>query len=381
MGCLAIALLVAASGWSGGIRVESRTGTAARSPDASPLPLESLIEPLAALELQQRGFRGTLAYTPQFLVARSGGRQQLATLHRAAVHGESSLSAISTLRAAQWLALGEVDFSPLNETSPLPSDRSAQGLDPRRPARRFVRSLQSETSVGVRSALSRRLALDLSAAFLADGGLGPDGRRAVPFIAGPKTTATLGWAVDRQATLEGRGELQASRSAAGTALIAGSSLSYLLALDRGIHTGIEGGMAYVHGPTGANALPIVGVSLGATAPGREESVTATFRARIAPAADRYTGTAYGRGQFDGGLEYRANSAVSLSTRLGAGVGLSGAGRGARVSSGEAVALFRLGPLLSLGVGSRAGWTPPSMGGAGLQWTAFATLQAGFKGGG
>jgi hypothetical protein len=279
------------------------------------------------------------------------------------------------------LALGEIDFSPLNEPSPLSSAGTPRDLDPRLPARRFVRALQWETSAGFRNQLSRRLALDVSGAFLADGGLGRNGRRAVPFIAGARTAVALDWAVHRLATLEGREELQASHSAAGTSLIAGTSASYTYFLERGFRVGAEGGAAFVRGPTGTNALPIAGVSLDAIVPLRQESLTATFRARVAPAPDRYTGTAYQRGQFDGGVAYRPAEAWSFSARLGGGVGLSGAGRGARVCSGEAVALFRIGPSLSLGIGSRAGWTPPSNGGAGLQWSAFASLQVAVKGGG
>jgi len=123
------------------------------------------------------------------------GRDRRELFARASGEGDLRIGKRATARLRQGLGYGSIDFSPLAPAAkPLPGE--PVNVQPP-PSARFVKIEESNTTMLVEVAASRRLRVLGSASWVVGGGADAEARLLVPLARGPQAHATVEWSATR----------------------------------------------------------------------------------------------------------------------------------------------------------------------------------------
>jgi hypothetical protein len=370
---LTIAALAAAL-VDGSVRAEARGGNPVAGQDPSSLGLS------ADLLGRTSSPDGTLRFGLSPTAVLAQGSRLFA---RGFGEADLRLGGRGWARLRQALGYGTVDLSPLSTLAP--SGPVPATVQPP-PGSRFVTVEESTTTLELEYAVSRRLRLASSAAWVVSGGVDAIARDALPLSRGPLLRANVDWAATRLDTLgmelsgldyrysNGR------RATVGSLTAAWRSQPWR---DAELSLGVGPGIGRSQAPDqGAATVPYaVGRADLRLTPVRE--LSATFGAALEPLGDPLSGDVVERASLRTGAVWGRAGQVTLAARLIGSVAVtSGAAgpsspqAGDRYLNGEVSMTWPLDARSSLAAGARGAFlSRPLLDQPGSQWIAFVSYGA------
>jgi hypothetical protein len=361
----AIAVLSAGLIADGSARVEARGGTTDGGQDPSSVGVS------ADLQARASNPDGAVRFglSPSAVLAQ--GSQLFV---RGFAEAELRLRAGASARLRQAAGFGSVDLSAV-------SPGAAPGPVQPPPGSRFVSVEESATSLELDVAVSRRLRLNGSAAWLVAGGSDADARAAYPLSRGPLLQASSEWAATRVDTLRLIAQAFDYRYSTGRrSSVASIAAGWRTQLARGTELSLSLGPGVGRTRAGDEPAAFVGYAVGSAdlkaALARE--VSASIGAAVEPLGDPLTGELVERGSLRASAVWDRHRVLTLAARLIGSIALtSGTGSptspraGDRYLQGELSATVPLDARSGLAAGVRGALVSrPVLSQPADQWVAF-----------
>jgi hypothetical protein len=290
----------------------------------------------------------------------------------------------ASVRIRQALGYGSVDLSPV-ATAAAPVAGTAPVQPPA--GSRFVNIEESNTSLEIDAAASRRVRLSGATRWIVSGGADADARASLPLSRGPALRANLDWAASRLDTLglqlaasDQRYDNEQRQRASVASLTAAwrrrtaRGTDLLLSIGPGVGRAQQG-----DGPPTTVAYAVGTADL-RTAPWRDFS--ATVGASLEPLGDPLSGEIVERASLRTTVVWDRRRGLSLTARLNGSVALTSGSAAAAPRSGdlylqgELSATLPLGARSALAAGARIAYlSRPVLEQPEDQWVAFVSYAA------
>jgi hypothetical protein len=232
----------------------------------------------------------------------------------------------------------------------------------------------TSTSFGIEQALSRKVGLGLSAAYLVSGGADAAARAIVPIQRGPRLALRVAWAFATQDSLLGALDAYASSySSIQTSYVADANVGWRHVFSRVMDFDMGAGVAVSRekfaDSSSSSLYPYFGAGIrrGILEKRGGQYLAGSLRVRLAPAVDPLTGIVYARADLFGNIDYSPIRKLTLAVGGGGSRGLSGVLRGDTLGFAQAYANYELSKHFSVTAGTRAVWLPY------FQWANFLAI--------
>lgn len=365
-----LAALAAGLVADGSVRVDGRAGSTDGGQDPNGAGVS------ADLVGRTSGPDGVLRFGASPRVVFAQGRELFA---RAFGEADLRLRESAWVRLRQSLGYGSIDLSPL---------ATREGPGPVLPpaGARFVAVQESDTSLELDVATSRRLRLTGSAAWQVNGGASTEARESFPLSRGPLLRASAIWAATRVDLL--RLDVQAfdyrysnGRRASVASLAAGWRMQLARSTDLSVSLGPGIGRAQLEDEPARTLVYAVGTADFRAALAR--GVVAAIGAGVEPLGDPLTGELVERGSVRASATWERPRSVGVAARLVGSVALTSGTSGPtspqagdQYLQAEVAATFPLDPHSTISAGARAALVSrPVLDQPSNQWVAFVAYGA------
>jgi hypothetical protein len=370
-----------------GTVVDARVTAEARSkaPSAPPGPLiETDLLPEAGISITSDGQTGHFDYAP--ILRSETWRGPASVEHQLHLEGVFRPSPTRTqIRVFESFTGGKQDFSPLAPGATGPP----RPPDPRLPVATLLTVLSSETTIARLHNLDPTLRLDLSAGYIASGGLLAQASSLLPTQQGPRVTGgltyaatsltSIGMTLDYSAvdTLGGVSHLGIVRGTWAQKLAKDMTVRAFAGLSASKSGGTKESSASAPAlPPGSLTLaPEVGASAEGVAGVGDAHVHLAAQGSVTSQFDRLTGDVDERADVLASLGVPLSQTVALSLRGGGSRVLSGIGKGDTIAQIESAVEYAVSRNFSLRAGVRAAGAQTAVASVDTGVTGFVTATA------